>query len=80
MKINALKKKEEDLYKLKHSKPEPKVNSWKFSNHILEEFGKYEADLVHSFTEEKKKKFLIEEPYKIPKKEGDYFEKGVKLI
>ena len=37
------------------------------------EFSIPHADEIHSFTVSKPRKFLIQEPYRIPKKEGDYF-------
>lgn len=37
------------------------------------EFSIPRADEIHSFSVHKPKKFLIQDPYRIPKKEGDYF-------
>ena len=37
------------------------------------EFSIPRADEIHSFRVSKRRKFLIQEPYRIPKKEGDYF-------
>ena len=31
------------------------------------------ADKIHSFRVERKKKFLVTDPFRIPKKDGDYF-------
>ena len=40
---------EERLYRYKHSKPPLQLNSWKFSNHVIEEFSRPKADEIHSF-------------------------------
>jgi hypothetical protein len=79
-KESQLKKKEEDIVAYKYSKPPPKYNPWKFSNHIINEFSTPTGDKIHSFKTEPKRKFLIQEPFKIPKRTGDNFEKSVKLI
>jgi hypothetical protein len=79
-KESTLKKKEEEIVKYKYSKPEPKYNPWKFSNHIIKEFSIPSGDKIHSFKTEPKRKFLIQEPFRIPKSTGDNFEKSVKLI
>jgi hypothetical protein len=75
-----IKEKEEEMYKYKHSKPPVQLNSWKCSSHIIEEFSRPPGDKIHSFKKEKKKKFLNNNAFKVPKKEGEYFEKEVKLI
>lgn len=79
-KLQKLKEKEEEIYRIKHSKPPLQLNPWKPYNKIKGEFGQYPIDQVHSFRKERKKKFLIEEPFRIPKKDGEYFEKIVKVI
>ncbi len=73
-------KKEEEIFIYKHSKPPLQLNTWRCSNHQLEEFSKIPIDKVHSFTKEQKAKFLIQEPFKRTKLNGNYFESGVKLI
>jgi hypothetical protein len=40
-------------------------------------FEVYEIDKVHSFAESKPKKFLVTEPFKRPKRDGEYFGKLV---
>jgi hypothetical protein len=72
-KEKQLKDYEDSIWKYKHSKPPLNINGWLPFNHIKEEFSKFPADQVHSFRKEPKKKYLIEEPFLIPKKEGDYF-------
>ena len=68
-----LKKKDEMIFKYKRSKPPVQLNPWKPTNHVREEFTKFKADDVHNFRPEPKKKYLITEPFRIPKKVGDYF-------
>ena len=67
------KENEEKIWKYKHSKPPLEISGWLPFNHVKEEFSVFPADDIHSFSKEPKKKFLIEEPFLIPKKEGDYF-------
>jgi hypothetical protein len=70
-----LTQKEEDLYNFKRTKPELTLNSWKFNNHYSKELGKFKIDDVYFFKKEPKPNYLIKTPFKIPKKDGDYFEK-----
>lgn len=70
---NLLKNHEAKLWEVKHSKPPIQWNPWKPANHVKEEFIVFPADDIHSFRVEKKKPFLIEEPFRIPKKDGTYF-------
>ena len=68
------KTKEEELLEYRHSKPPLCLNPWKPANHVITEFSILPADKVHSFIVEKKNKnFLVQEPFRIPKKDGDYF-------
>jgi hypothetical protein len=80
VKEQKLKDREHEIDSIRHSKPLPEYNPWKFSNHIIKEFSVAPADKVHSFKKEKKPKFLITDPFRRPKRDGDYIEKGVKLI
>jgi hypothetical protein len=77
-----IKKKEEELYKIHHSKHPPKeYKDWKYSNHIMEEFSKFKVDDVLSYKPEKKpKKFISDEPWRIPKKDGTFFDKDIHLL
>jgi hypothetical protein len=77
-----IKKKEEELYKIHHSKHPPKeYKDWKYSNHIMEEFSKFKVDDVLSYKVEKKpKKFISDEPWRIPKKDGTFFDKDIHLL
>lgn len=70
---NSLRQKEKELWEYKHSKPLPNINPWKPANHVITEFSVPPGDKIHSFRVEKKKEFLIKEPFLIPKKDGDYF-------
>jgi hypothetical protein len=79
-KIKISKEKEEEIYKYKHSKPPVELNPWKFTNHPLKEFSTIPADKVHSFKNNPKPKFLIEEPFRRPSNYGDYFEKEMKNL
>ena len=72
---------EEKLYKYKHSKPPLKLNSQKFSNHIIEEFSRPKADEVHSFREKEKIKYAYTvDPFRRPKDQGDYFDKHIGIL
>jgi hypothetical protein len=68
-----LKEKEKDLWEYKHSKPKVFYNTWKPTNNRMGEFMSYPIDKIHSFKQPQKKRFLIKEPFRIPKKDGDYF-------
>lgn len=68
-----LREREKNLWEYKHSKPPISYNPWKPSNHIIEEFMVFPADKIHAFKPEQKKKFLNQDPFRIPKKDGDYF-------
>lgn len=71
--------KEKEIYKYRHSKPPMDINPWKCSNHIITEFSISPGDKVVSFKKEPRKKFLITEPYRIPRKDPDYFEEFKRL-
>ena len=68
-----LRERDEYVYKYRHNKPFYPDNPWKFSNHIINPFMNVPADKIHSFRVERKKKFLVTDPFRIPKKDGDYF-------
>lgn len=78
-KTKSLRKKEEEIFKYKHSKHSVEFNSWKYNNHSLQEFSSIPADKVHSFKTIPKPKYLIQEPFRIPKIYGEYFEKRINL-
>ena len=72
---------EEKLYIYKHSKPPIQYNSWKFSNHVIEEFSRPKADEVHGFREKIKTKYqYTAHPFRRPKEEGDYFDKHIGIL
>ena len=76
-----LRDKEKALFEYYHSKPPLKLNTWKFSNHIMTEFSPFKADLVHSFIRQKKPKPLyMTDVYRIPKKEGGLFDKHIGFL
>lgn len=62
---------------IKHSKPPLNINAWKNSLKQTGYFEKIEIDKVHSFRLRKPKKFLVTEPFKRPKNDGNYFGKIV---
>src|SRR4051812_38722821 len=67
-----IKQREEEIDKYRKSKPEPYINPWKYANHTIGEFSTPQADQVHSFKQEKKKKFLIQQPFYRPSDYGKY--------
>jgi hypothetical protein len=71
------KQSEEEFERLRHSKPPLNLNKWKTAIHQAGEFGIYEIDKVHSFRISKPKKFLVTEPFKRPKIDGECFGKLV---
>ena len=68
-----MREREKEIWEYKHSKPEIQYNPWKPSNHIITEFSVPPGDKIHSFRVEPKRKFLIQEPYLVNKRDGDYF-------
>ena len=74
MREKIMRTKEEEFWEYRHSKPPLCLNPWKPANHVITEFSILPANKVHSFIVEKKNKnFLVQEPFRIPKKDGDYF-------
>ncbi len=71
---------ENEIDKYRKSKREPFINPWKNSFHYIGEFSTIPGDKVHYFVKEKKPKYLIEDPFKIPSKYGNYLEKDLKII
>ena len=53
------------------------INNWKTALHQIGAFSVCEIDKVHSFAKLKPKKFLVTEPFRRPKNDGDYFGKLV---
>ena len=80
-KEKKLKDDEEKLYIYKHSKPPIQFNSWKFSNHVIEEFSRPKVDEIHGFREKikTKNKFTVD-PFRRPKEKGDYFDKHIGIL
>ena len=71
---------ENEIEKIRKSKPNPIMNPWKYSNHTIGEFSICPIDKVHSYEKEKKAKNLIDKPFRIPSNYGDYFEKDLKIL
>ena len=72
---------EEKLYIYKHSKPPIQYNSWKFSNHIIEEFSRPKADEIYGFRKKIKTKYQYNaEPFRRRKEKGDYFDKNIGIL
>ena len=72
---------EEKLYRYKHSKHPIKLNPWKFSNHIIEEFSKPKIDEIYIPREEIKPKYQYTvDPFRRPSDHGDYFDKHIGII
>ena len=46
----TLRKKEEELWEYRHSKPPLNINPWKPANHVITEFSVPPGDKIHSFT------------------------------
>ncbi len=67
--------KEKNLNEDKRSKPNLKLNKWKFNDHICRDFDQFKIDDVYFFKKETKPEYLIKAPFKIPKRDGDYFDK-----
>lgn len=74
-KERLLLQKEEDIEKYKKSKHELDLNKWKYNNKFSKDFDKVKIDTVYYFKKDPKPNYLIKDPFKIPKKDGDYFEK-----
>ena len=73
--------KEEKLYALKHSKRPLKLNPWKFSNHVIEEFSRPKGDEIYGYRESKKRKYTYTvEPFRRPKENGDLFDKHIGIL
>lgn len=81
-----LKKKEKELWDFKHSKSSIELrrnNSkrWIYTNKSSGgEFNPLSIDNIVSIKKPPRPKYVIKVPYRIPKKEGDYFEKTLKLL
>ena len=67
--------KEEDMYQYKRGKHELELNKWKFNNYHTRELEKFKIDDVYFFKKDAKPNYLIKNAFKIPKRDGDYFEK-----
>ena len=72
---------EEKLYIYKHSRPPLKLNTWKFSNHVIEEFSRPKIDDVYTPKEIIKPKYQYTvDPFRRPGDHGDYFDKHISIL
>ena len=72
---------EKKLFKYKHSKPPLKLNPWKYSNHVINEFSRPKIDEVYTPREEIRPKYTYTvEPFRRPGDHGDYFDKHIGII
>lgn len=79
------KMKEKELWDIKHSKQSvelKKDNSrrWIYTNKSTGEFNPLSIDSAICIKKPPRPKYVIKVPYLIPKKDGDYFEKKLKLL
>jgi len=74
-KEELIKQKEQDIENYKKSRPSPVLNKWKFNDFYSKEFEKLKVDDAYYFKQDPKPNYFIKQPFKIPKKDGDYFEK-----
>ena len=75
------KEEEERLYKYKHSKPPLKLNTWKYSNHVIEEFSRPKIDEEYTPKDVIKPKYQYTvDPFRRPGDYGDYFDKNISII
>jgi len=70
-----LKQKEEDIENYKKSKHELELNKWKYNDFYGKELEKIKIDEVYYFKKDPKPVYFLKEPFKIPKRDGEYFEK-----
>ena len=81
IKENKKKEMKKKSYINKHSKPPLQLNSWKFSNHIIEEFSKPKADEIYGYREKIKTKYKYTvAPFRRPKEKGDLFDKHIGIL
>ena len=72
---------DERLYKYIHSKHPIKLNPWKFSNHVIEEFSRPKIDEIYTPRDEIKPKYQYTvEPFRRPGDFGDYFDKHIGIL
>ena len=74
-------KNRDELFKYKKSKPPLKLNPWKFSNHVIEEFSRPKIDEVYTPKDKIKPKYQYTvDPFRRPGDYGDYFDKNIGII
>ena len=72
---------EKRIFQYKHSRPPLKLNPWKFSNHIIEEFSRPKIDENYTPKEAIKPKYQYTvEPFHRPGDHGDYFDKHIGIL
>jgi hypothetical protein len=70
-----LKQKEQDIEDYRKSKHELDLNKWKYNDYYGKEFEKMKIDEVYYFKKNLKPNYFIKDSFKIPKRDGNYFEK-----
>jgi hypothetical protein len=65
--------KEKEIIEYKKSRRNMDMNKWRYSSHNSGYFENLKIDEVLYFKKEPKPDYLIKSPFKIPKKEGYYF-------
>lgn len=78
--IMLLKREKEAINQLRKRNLASELNHWKRWPSTSNEFSNYPADMVVSYKKERKYVVLNKHPYRIPKRDGDYFDKEVKLL
>jgi hypothetical protein len=72
---------EEKLFKYKHSKPPLRLNPWKFSNHVINEFSRPKIDDNYTPKDVIKPKYQYTvDPFRRPGDYGDYFDKHMGIL
>ena len=78
---NEYEKKEIDLYTYLHSKRNLALDQWKYFYKGHDEFSKVKYDLIKSYKLPKKRQHTLNnEPFKVPKINGDYFDKNIGIL
>ena len=67
--------KEKEILEYKKSRSNIDENKWRYNSHNSGYFENLKIDEVLYFKKESKPEYLIKLPFKIPRKEGDYFNK-----
>ena len=72
---------EEAYERWRRSKPQPSLNTWKFSHGGIGYFSMPELDKINSYRIANKEKTpVIKKPFLVTKSVGDYFDKDIKPL